>query len=261
MDPVQHIRPDAIWLATATEAEAAPLRRRLDVHIIDTGGTLAASRDGRIALLRTGCGPAAVTRTVASLGADLQVERIVACGLAGALAPHLHLGDLVIAEQVHTMEGERIPLDLALARAAEERLTAAGLPCHRGTIFTPPGILTEPAGKRAWHRLTGALAVDTESGAWARLGRERGWPLLILRSILDTATELLPRWIETLVTPEGRIAWPKVAKLLRRHPTALMSLVRMSRQRRRAIRPLAEAVVGMALTAAPPLTRERVQIP
>jgi len=149
---------------------------------------------------------------------------VISIGLAGALSPHLKVGDVVIADQVITglekwdcHEGWRVRLTSRLPFA------------HQGQLFGSDIIIEKPETKSGLHDATGALAVDMESQVAARFAAKRNLPLAGLRVISDDATHVLPPAALIAMKPDGGIALGRVLGSLLRKPTQVPALIRTAR--------------------------------
>jgi 4-hydroxy-3-methylbut-2-enyl diphosphate reductase len=108
----------------------------------------------------------------------LPPDRLVLAGVAGAVAPGLGPGDIVVADRVVLDGADDVVLpgaaDLAMA------LRIAGLTVHLGPVGGADRVVTG-AARTVWAD-RGVLAVDMESGALARTGRLAA----AVRAIVDT---------------------------------------------------------------------------
>jgi len=149
---------------------------------------------------------------------------VISIGLAGALSPHLKVGDVVIADQIITglenwdcHEGWRVRLFSRLPHA------------HQGQIFGSDVIIEKAETKSGLYDTTGALAVDMESQIAARFAAKRNLPLAALRVISDDATHILPPAALVAMKPDGGIALGRVLGSLLRKPAQVPALVRTAR--------------------------------
>ncbi len=149
---------------------------------------------------------------------------VISIGLAGALSPHLKVGDVVIADQIITglekwdcHEGWRVRLMSRLPFA------------HQGQLFGSDVIIEKPQTKTGLHDATGALAVDMESQVTARFAAKRNLPLAGLRVISDDASHVLPPAALVAMKPDGGIALGRVLGSLLRKPTQVPALIRTAR--------------------------------
>lgn len=180
-------------------AELAPVRAATAVERVErtrtTLGGLAFGRlgGGPVVLAATGDGARAAARGLAALLDAAPVGRLLVLGVGGGLSPDLAPCDLVAARRVVEAGCQVAAADPAWLAAA------AALGAIPGTALTAPRILVTPAEKRAaWRGLEalgsepGPATVDLESAAYARLAAARGIPLLVVRAVVDTASETLP---------------------------------------------------------------------
>ncbi len=152
------------------------------------------------------------------------ISGVISIGLAGALSPHLKVGDIVIADQIITgaetwdcHEGWRVRLMSRLADA------------HQGQLFGSDVIIHEAQTKSGLHDTTGALAVDMESQVAARFAQQRNLPLAGLRVISDDAGHVLPPAALVAMKPDGGIALGRVLGSLLRKPGQVPALIRTAR--------------------------------
>ena len=128
---------------------------------------------------------------------------VVSFGLAGALRDGLAAGSVLDATKVVDGSGtvlwEGEPLGVPGAEAA--------------TMLAADEVVDDPAERRRLHRLTGADAVDLESGPLARSGRLCG----VLRAVSDTPERTL-NGICASVKPAGAYDWPGLARAFARQP-------------------------------------------
>jgi hypothetical protein len=177
-------------------------------------------------------------RTVALVeGAVREASCLLSFGIAGALAPDLRTGDLIISTQVVSEDG-------ACWRAEEQfgdRVSA--LTCDMGGFPGPvlgaSAILaTEAAKSRAW-RETGACAVDLESDVVARIAAQAGIPFLVVRTIADTVYRRLPPAALVPLSKAGTPDLMRVIGSVLRRPRQIGALIRLACETRIALSALA----------------------
>jgi nucleoside phosphorylase len=150
---------------------------------------------------------------------------ILSCGIAGALAPSLRPGDVVI-------DGDAVVV---------ERLGQALPYAHRGGIVGNDAIVATATEKRLLSERTSALAVDMESHVAARVALRKALPFAALRVISDRAEDDLPPAALVGMRPDGGMALGAVLASLARAPRQLPALIRTGRQADQAFRSLAQA--------------------
>jgi nucleoside phosphorylase len=170
-------------------------------------------------------------------------------GIAGALAPYLRPGDVVISTEVVSDDNRWTAEPGFQTRAAS---LAREIGAFDGAVFGANAILaTEEEKSRAWCD-TGALAVDLESDVVARIASKAGIPFLVARTIADTACRELP---PAALIPLCEAGTPNLARVLGsvlRRPQQIATLIRLARETRMALSALAgpaHALRGLAATS------------
>ena len=180
---------------------------------------------------------------------------ILSCGLAGALAPELKAGALVIgspsqreregahaegmgrvrvtdevelAGHPHPSAASRLPPSPAgRGNSALVEMLAIKFPgVQVGTIIGSDTIVATTTEKQALYAATGALAVDMESHIAARVAARHNLPFAIIRAISDSADEVLPSAALVGMKPDGSMALGAVLASLARNPSQLPALIR-----------------------------------
>jgi hypothetical protein len=151
---------------------------------------------------------------------------VVSFGLAGALHDGLASGTVLDATRVVDAQGlvlwEGGPLGIPGAEAV--------------TMLAADELVDDPAERRRLHELTGADAVDLESGPLARSGRLQG----VLRAVSDTPERTL-NGISGSVKPAGTYDWPGLVRAFAREPRGF---ARAASDARRALDRLGAAARG-----------------
>lgn len=97
-------------------------------------------------------------------GADRKAIVIV-CGLAGALAPGLRPGTVLVPERVGLPDGRIVRCDPALVQALAAAASALDFPPATGPLLTAPSLIVGEE-RHAWAR-RGFVAADMETGLLA----------------------------------------------------------------------------------------------
>jgi adenosylhomocysteine nucleosidase len=169
-----------------------------------------------------GGGDASLADKLNALHGD--IRGVISIGLAGALSPHLKVGDVVIADQVLT-GAEKWDCHETWRVRLLSRLPDA----HQGRFFGSDVIIEKPDTKAGLHDTTGALAVDMESQVAARFAKARNLPLAGLRVISDDASHVLPPAALVAMKPDGGIALGRVLSSILKKPGQLPALMRTAR--------------------------------
>ncbi|MFF0679308.1 1-hydroxy-2-methyl-2-butenyl 4-diphosphate reductase [Streptomyces tendae] len=152
-----------------------------------------AGAGGPVTVLRTGMGPKAAERSVARVLADpaLASAAVLATGFCAGLAPGMHPGDLVVAEEtrdprstVPCVSTDRLVKELARA--------VPGRTVHTGPLTGSDHVVRGP--ERADLLATGAIAVDMESAATLLSAVRTGpRPVAAVRVVVDAPEHELVR--------------------------------------------------------------------
>ncbi|MFE1046937.1 1-hydroxy-2-methyl-2-butenyl 4-diphosphate reductase [Streptomyces olivaceus] len=148
---------------------------------------------GPVTVLRTGMGPKAAERSVARVLADpaLGGAAVLATGFCAGLAPGMHPGDLVVAEE--TRDPRSTVACVATERLVEELARAVpGRTVHTGPLTGSDHVVRGP--ERSDLLATGAIAVDMESAATLLSAVRTGArPVAAVRVVVDAPEHELVR--------------------------------------------------------------------
>lgn len=208
---------------TGLEAEAR-LARRAGLFATPSGGV--AARTSAIAerFLREGA------------------AGLMSFGIAGALAPSLASGTLLLPRAVIDGTGARYAVDAAWHEEVAQALRRAGVRFDEGDILGAVDAAASPARKAELFRATQAVAVDLESGLVAATAARAGKPFLVLRAIADPAARALPPAAVNGLRADGKPALGRVLLSVARHPGQIPALLRLAGDTRRALDALTSAL-------------------
>ena len=173
-----------LTVISALDFERASLESVLDTS--DPGSVGVA---GRISLVQSGVGgdrASAAARTALQGGADALMSWGVAGGLQRTLVP----GDVVLPAAVRAADGRRIVTEPAW-RERLAHLLQREFAVHQGDLLSVDQILATPQAKAHAAMDSGAIAVDMESAAIGEVAAAAGRPFIVLRVIIDGATDTL----------------------------------------------------------------------
>jgi len=250
---VQPIRLDDPCVLFALRRERGPFCREFTPNEAFPGAPCWASFCGpawlSVLTVETGVGAANVQRALDWLLAKPTFERVsyepnvlIFAGFAGALTPDLHIGDIVLADEVVDEQGQSWRTTWP-AELPDERWTP---PLHRGRLVSVDQLIGVPEEKRRLAEAHGAMAVDMESASFAARCSRANMPFACVRAISDeVATALSPNLLSML---QGGAASPtRVLGTLARRPGMLPELLRLARDTGRASEQLGLAL-GELLT-------------
>ncbi len=156
--------------------EVRALFKRVNLVVHDAReGVWAGTYNGHsLRLCLSGMVPSVAHGRVERLLDDFRPDVMISCGLAGALQPHLVVGDLIVQSRRPDLVG-----------IAESALQMAGVPFHVGSLVTVSRPVLSPVDRRALAERTNAIAVDMESQTIAGFCHERAIPCLALKGVSD----------------------------------------------------------------------------
>ncbi|GGV08225.1 lipoprotein [Streptomyces filipinensis] len=148
---------------------------------------------GPVTFLRTGMGPRAAERSVTRcLAEDTHTEAaVLATGFCAGLAPGMHPGDLVVAEETRDPRGTVACVGTELLVKELARLLP-GRTVHTGPLTGSDHVVRGP--ERSQLLATGAIAVDMESAATLLTAVRTGErPVAAVRVVVDAPEHELVR--------------------------------------------------------------------
>jgi hopanoid-associated phosphorylase len=187
--------------------------------------------------VRAVCGGRDLAKRIEQEIASRTTHAVVSFGLAGALAPDLQPGHLIVASTV-VADGERY--DCEPDRRAKMLKTLELTPGRR-ILAASNRMVTSVTAKAALFNRERADAVDMESGIAAQAARRHGLPLIVLRAISDAADRELPPAVLSGMTPDGGMDLGGVLGALARKPGQLPELIRTAREAERGFKALDHA--------------------
>lgn len=187
-------------------------------------------------------GVPAQTRAIAEGFLRDGAEALLSFGVAGALAPGLVPGTLLVPRAVVTEEGTRFLANPDRRGAALRALRAAGVAVEEGDILGAAAAAASPARKAELFHLTHAIAVDLESHLVAEVAARAGKPFLVLRAVADDALRALPPAAVNGLAPSGQPALGRVLASITRDPRQIGALIHLAGDTRRALDALGSAL-------------------
>lgn len=195
----------------------------MDVHRLEP--TLACATSAELKAGRRSRARAALVGLGAANG--LPDGPLVSFGLAGGIADDVACGDVIDADRVVDATG-----------AVLWQGAPVGVPGARvGTLLAVDAVVDDPAERRRLHTLTGALAVDMESGAIARAGRLVG----CVRVVSDTPARPLDG-LEGAVRDSGELDPLGLLRAFLRSPAGFVRAAGDGRRALRSLERTAEAI-------------------
>lgn len=224
-----------IGVVCALRSEARCLGRTFG-----TDAPLKSLADGTLVAV-TGMGAVRATAGAQAL-CTAGAQALLSFGMAGGLDPALRAGAIVLPAEVITLQGAAFAT-AAPWRAQLEQAVGRSVGVSCGRLLTSEAPVVSPAAKAALLRECGAVAVDMESAAVARVAGAAALPFMAVRAVIDAAAASVPQAV--LASSAGGTGETSALRLLAalgRRPQdlpALLPLLSGYRMARRALRAVA----------------------
>ena len=168
--------------------------------------------------------------TNAAAAAELLVAkgatRLISWGCAAALGASLKPGDLMLADKLIDAENNEMAINADWHSYAQSIL-AKFVFVTRGCLVESVSIVSTSTDKKQLHSLTGAVALDMESIAIAKIAKQYTLPFLAIRVIVDPVEMNLPLAINHSLNDRGEIVLKKLLAFLFLHPAELPGLIKL----------------------------------
>ncbi|MDI1230034.1 MAG: phosphorylase [Methylobacter sp.] len=152
--------------------------------------------------------------------------RLISWGCAAALSEALKPGDLVLADNLIGSDNAQIVLHSAW-HSNTKNLLSSTLKVHTGSLVESNTIVATTQDKKHLYAQTGAIALDMETVAIAKVARQNNLPFLAIRAIADPVSMDLPKAINHSLNNGGDIVLSKLLLYIARHPTELPGLIKL----------------------------------
>lgn len=180
---------------------------------------MAAGADVRVV---TGGGNIANLKARLERAVHANVSGIVSFGIAGGLAPGVRPGTQLVARGIIAEGDEYFECHHGWSARLAKALGDVPIVDMAG-IDVP---LSDPAGKRALHVATRAVAADMESHVAARFAAAHNLPFTAFRVVADPAERRLPAAALVGIRQDGEFATGRVLRSLMREPRQIPHLFR-----------------------------------
>ncbi len=154
------------------------------------------------------------------------VARLMSWGCAAALSASLKPGDLILADKLIDAENIEMAVNTDWYSYAKNSL-AKFIVVHSGSLAESISIVSSSMDKKQVHSITGAVALDMESIAIAKVARQYNLPFLSIRVIADPVNMSLPLAINYSLNDQGDIMLGKLLLFLFLHPAELPGLIKL----------------------------------
>lgn len=235
-----------VGLVFALGIEAGGLIDQLSGVIRIDGAGFVAREGGlegkRLLVVEAGVGAEAAASAATALIQGHKPRWIISAGFAGGLDDRLQQGDILMANEIVDLDGQRLTIDLKFDPQSLESMRHL----HVGRLLTADRVVGDIEEKRVLGQQHGALAVDMESMAVADVCRQEQVRCLSIRVISDAVDHALPKDIDYLVkrkTLAGRIGAAAGAAV--RRPSSIKDMWQLKEDALVASDRLAKFLVGI----------------
>ena len=219
---LRHVMRIAAVTGMETEARVA---RRAGIEALPSGGVPAQTR--------------AIAERFLSQGVDL----LLSFGIAGALAPTLVPGDLLLPTEVIDDTGNHYSVDAHWHAQVDQALRKLGLlNIEKGILFGAHESIAKIAIKVELFHQKQSVAVDLESHIVAAAAVRFGTPFLALRAVADSASRALPPAAVIGLGADGKPALGRVLLSVARDPRQIPALIRLAGDTQKALAALDSAL-------------------
>lgn len=247
---LQDYQEKMIAIVAALDEELNELCKSINIRFKrDSPLVLTYIDEKELLLIKSGMGRERVEQSLRSALREYSPTAVISTGFAGALLEEMEPGEIVLAEQILSINhnpfrsGERLCSDRALLEGATELSEELDFKYRLGPILTAPRIMKAEEKRELGHHCLG-IAVDMESYWAAEVAQACGIPFLGVRLILDTVDNSLPP-IDTFVSKESRSLAFSTLAWLGAHPGQLGRLLKLARAMKRAQNTLAQFVIPL----------------
>jgi adenosylhomocysteine nucleosidase len=178
-----------------------------------------------ILLAFAGAGPANAERATHLLIAN-GAKKLISWGCAAALSPQLKPGDLMLAEQLLSEQQRVFDTDPRWRKHLQQLLDKQ-FPISNGKLAESSHIVSNSSDKQQIYRQTGAIALDMESCAMAKVAEQSNLPCLAIRTIADPVGMDLPQAVTQALNSQGEVELSKLLRFLLTHPWEASGLIKL----------------------------------
>ncbi|CAG7856249.1 hypothetical protein MCAMS1_00660 [biofilm metagenome] len=164
---------------------------------------------------------AAAAGTLVKQGAT----KLISWGCAAGLAADIKPGLLIVADQCVCADKSVVEPDNSWQRHTLDVL--ADQQPHTGTIAESDKVVITRQDKLELGATSGAIAVDMETAAIARVAKANRIPFLVIRAIADPQTLDLPQAVVNALDEDGQVILIKLLGYLLLHPGEIPSLIKL----------------------------------
>ena len=175
-----------------------------------------------------------------------QPHTLISAGFAGALAPHLEHGTVLVPERILDDNQQCI---YPLGHSDQSLWPGENIIDSKATLITVDSVITSKEKKARLRQETHADLVDMESAAVALVAQNANVQFLAVRVISDTSAETLPPEVSRLSQPQSPMhRFGAALAAITRRPAAVTDLWRLWEQGMSCSRTLADRLQQIVQT-------------
>ena len=175
-----------------------------------------------------------------------QPHTLISAGFAGALAPHLEHGTVLVPERILDDNQQCI---YPLGHSDQSLWPGENIIDSKATLITVDSVITSKEKKAKLRQESHADLVDMESAAVALVAQNANVQFLAVRAISDTSEEALPPEVSRLSQPQSPMhRFGAALAAITRRPAAVTDLWRLWEQGMSCSRTLADRLQQIAQT-------------
>lgn len=157
--------------------------------------------------------------------------RLISWGCAAGLSASVKPGDLIVADHLIDADANKIAVNpewrrytvnILQQQTGENPAFVVG-----GSLAESKTLIVTSLEKKQLHSLTGAVALDMESAAIAKIAGHHNLGFLSIRAIADPVTMNLPKAIAYSLNDQGDVVLSKLLLFLALHPQELPGLIQL----------------------------------
>jgi adenosylhomocysteine nucleosidase len=228
----------------ATAIELAPffdrcdrVRKYVTENLVVRGGRLG---QARVVFAQCGTGAAKAARGTQAIIDGHTPSWVISAGFSGALSPELKIGDIVVADALVDGTANSLAIEMKMPANPSKGL-------HVGRVVMADHLVRTIAEKQKLASATGALAVDMESFAVARVCRETKTRFLAVRVICDDLETDLPSEVLSIVGDSGSLRLGAALGALWKRPASFKDMWRLRETAGKAAESLAGFLEGVVV--------------
>lgn len=158
-------------------------------------------------------------------------NRLISWGCAAGLSTSVKPGDLILADRLIDADGNDIFVKSDWSNYCfnliQDRNNSFSYVVHPGSLAESKYVVASSRDKKHLNAVTGAVAMDMESAAIARVAGLNNLGFMAIRAIADPATMDLPNAVGYALDNRGDILLNKLLLFLALHPAELPGLIRL----------------------------------